>query len=219
VLVSGPLDVGPDNFLYVFLPAGLALIPLAMDRLAAVLVAALLMLMFVFLEILTIGVYFLPAAGAMSVAALVSAPPSITKRRREVEELLQRFHGWARVHDDIRALAVVGSWARETPRHDSDLDLVVLTDIPDDYAEGSHWVRELGRFELVGTRARGRLTERRLRSPTGLEIDVGFAHTGWASVPLDAGTRRVVEDGLRPVYDPDGRLARLPKADVRSPKS
>jgi hypothetical protein len=69
-LVTGPLDVSDEHFLYVFLPAFFALIPLAMDRLAALLVAAGLMLLFVFLEILTIGVYYLPAAGAMSAAAL-----------------------------------------------------------------------------------------------------------------------------------------------------
>lgn len=73
VLTLGPLHGGrdPASFPYVFLPAAAALLPLASDRLAALLVAALLMLLFTALEVLTIGVYFLPAAGAMSAAALV----------------------------------------------------------------------------------------------------------------------------------------------------
>jgi hypothetical protein len=73
--VLGPLDVGREsgNFPYIFMPALVALIPLASDRLAALIIAAVLMLLFVFLEILTIGVYFLPAAGAMSAAALVAS--------------------------------------------------------------------------------------------------------------------------------------------------
>jgi len=48
---------------------------LASDRLAALLLAAALMLLFCALEVLTIGVYFLPAAGAMSAAALVRISP------------------------------------------------------------------------------------------------------------------------------------------------
>ena len=73
MVVLGPLHEGryPGSFPYVFLPAVAALMPLASDRLAAQLVAAILMLLFVFLEILSVGVYFLPAAGSMSYAALL----------------------------------------------------------------------------------------------------------------------------------------------------
>jgi hypothetical protein len=73
VLTLGPLNGArdPASFPYVFLPAAATLLPLASDRLAALLLAASLMLLFTALEVLTIGVYFLPAAGAMSAAALV----------------------------------------------------------------------------------------------------------------------------------------------------
>jgi hypothetical protein len=77
VLTLGPLQVGgdPASFPYVFTPALATLLPLASDRLAAVLLAAGLMLLFCALEVLTIGVYFLPAAGAMSAAAVVRTSP------------------------------------------------------------------------------------------------------------------------------------------------
>jgi hypothetical protein len=72
VLTTGPLNAGrdPNAFPYVFTPAAITLLPLASDRLAAQLTAAALLLLFTALEILTIGIYFLPAAGAMSAAAL-----------------------------------------------------------------------------------------------------------------------------------------------------
>jgi hypothetical protein len=72
VLVLGPLEASDDPaaFPYVFIPAVAALLPLASDRLVALILAAALMLLFTALEILTIGVYFMPAAGAMSAAAL-----------------------------------------------------------------------------------------------------------------------------------------------------
>jgi hypothetical protein len=72
VLVLGPLQASEDPaaFPYVFIPAVATLLPLASDRLTAIILAAGLMLLFTALEILTIGVYFLPAAGAMSAAAM-----------------------------------------------------------------------------------------------------------------------------------------------------
>lgn len=78
VLVLGPLEASrdPASFPYVFLPAVATLLPLASDRAAAYILAALLMLLFTALELLTIGVYFLPAAGAMSAAALVRTAPA-----------------------------------------------------------------------------------------------------------------------------------------------
>jgi hypothetical protein len=73
VLVQGPLHASrdPASFPSVFTPAVASLLPLASDRSAAYILAAALMLLFTALEVLTIGVYFLPAAGAMSYAALV----------------------------------------------------------------------------------------------------------------------------------------------------
>jgi hypothetical protein len=72
VLTLGPLHASDDPaaFPYVFLPAAVTLLPLASDRLAAILLAAFLLLLFCALEVLTVGVYFLPAAGAVSGAAM-----------------------------------------------------------------------------------------------------------------------------------------------------
>ena len=80
-LTLGPLDAGrdPASFPYVFTPAAATLLPLASDRLAALLLAAFLMLLFCALELLTIGVYFLPAAGAMAAAALARTAPADQK--------------------------------------------------------------------------------------------------------------------------------------------
>ena len=42
---------------------------------------------------------------------------------------------------------------------------------------------------------------------------MGIASPSWASTdPVDEGTRRVVEDGMRIVYDPDRLLVRLADA-------
>jgi uncharacterized protein len=96
---------------------------------------------------------------------------------------------------------------------DSDIDLVLLTSDPAAYVETSDWIQGFVQGELVATRDWGAITERRIRVPTGLEIEVGVGTSDWAMTdPVDPGTRRVVREGFRMLYDPQGLLAALAAA-------
>jgi hypothetical protein len=117
---------------------------------------------------------------------------------------------WAAERDDIVAAAIVGSWARGAARKDSDVDLILLTEDVSIF-EGDGWIAELApAAELARTAEWGAIAERRLRLPSGLEIEVGIGHSSWArTAPVDPGTRAVVRDGLWPVFDPRGLLGEL----------
>jgi hypothetical protein len=104
----------------------------------------------------------------------------------------------------------------------SDVDLVVLTNCMDIYVTSAIWIDEAtdGQARIMRTRKWGPLTERRVRLPSGLEIEFGFAPTSWADiVPVDAGTASVISDGFRIVYDPDGLLTRLVDAVRRQARA
>lgn len=137
-----------------------------------------------------------------------------SERRREVESFLERARSWAATREDIVAVALVGSWARGAARPDSDVDLVVLTDDPSAYLERDDWVEALAPdAALVRTGDWGAIVERRLRLPSGLEVEVGIAQPSWAGKsPVDPGTRRVVVDGMEALYDPRRLLATLVRA-------
>ena len=52
------------------------------------------------------------------------------------------------------------------------------------------------------TKEWGRLTERRVRLSSGLEVDFGFVDPSWtATDPVDPGTASVVLDGCQPMLD------------------
>jgi len=109
----------------------------------------------------------------------------------------------------VVGLLLVGSYARDAARPDSDVDLVLLTTDRDAYLAEE----ELGLGELVRTRQWGVITERRFRTPSGLEVELGVGNPDWASVdPVDPGTRKVVTDGARILHDPGGALGALLKA-------
>jgi predicted nucleotidyltransferase len=135
------------------------------------------------------------------------------ERCREVAQLAQTIAAWATGRSDVRAVAVVGSWARNEARMDSDLDVVVLTDRLEHYLDADDWVEH-----AVGERASviremewgPVLTERRLVLRSGLHVEFGFAPLPWASTePVDAGTARVVRNGFWPLVDPGGVLDEL----------
>jgi predicted nucleotidyltransferase len=136
----------------------------------------------------------------------------VTDRRTErLDAVLERARRFAAKRPEVAAVALVGSYARGTPRPDSDIDLVVLSSDPERLLRSAGWYAEFGEgATLVRSEDFGAIQERRLRLPDGLEIEVGIGRPSWASLdPLDDGTRRVVAEGLVSVHDPAGLLARV----------
>lgn len=137
------------------------------------------------------------------------------ERQLEYDQVVEFALGWASSQPAIRALALVGSYARAEASMSSDIDLVLLADEPEVYVAGTDWIRSAaGRSgKIIRSKAWGPLRERRVELPSGLVVEYGFAPTSWASVdPLDDGTARVVADGFRILYDPEGLLDRLATA-------
>ncbi|MFE6687606.1 nucleotidyltransferase domain-containing protein [Streptomyces sp. NPDC057743] len=134
------------------------------------------------------------------------------QRAAEMREITGRITHWAAGRLDIVGLLLVGSYARNAARADSDIDLVLLTTDRSRYADGS-WAEGLALGELVRTRAWGPISERRYALASGLEVEINIGSPHWARTdPVDPGTRRVVTDGARPLHDPAGLLDALIRA-------
>jgi hypothetical protein len=58
---------------------------------------------------------------------------------------------WAADREDIRAMALIGSWARGDPQQGSDIDLLLLSDRGVDYRLRWEWLPEIP-FEGAGYR-------------------------------------------------------------------
>ena len=112
-----------------------------------------------------------------------------------LDALLQRVVEWAAARPDIRAVALVGSYARGDERPDSDVDVVLLTTEPRRYIDADDWAYELGATRPLRTQQWGDITERRFALENGLELEFGIGTPDWAGLPE-----------MRPLYDPDGLL-------------
>lgn len=129
---------------------------------------------------------------------------------------------WARQRDDVRALLVVGSQARANVPADrwSDLDLVLIVDDPEPYAEDPSWVREFGQPVLtfledtpVGQR------ERRVLYESGEDVDFPlFPVTALELFEQSENAAHLLARGYRVLVDRIGlaeRLARVAAAVER----
>jgi len=133
-----------------------------------------------------------------------------------ITPLLTRFVRWAVMRDPVLAVALLGSYARDEARPDSDVDLIVITSDPGRFRHQTQWVDDLPWKQLgieVSSWADedyGALWSRRLILSTGREVEVGFAAPSWAAIdPIDAGTKEVVQGGMRILLDPSGLLNQL----------
>ncbi len=138
------------------------------------------------------------------------APAGIPRERAaEADDVVARVTRWTADRPDVVGLLLVGSYARDAARPDSDVDLVLLTTDQARYADHT-WADDLALGALIRIRSWGPVTERRFVTASGLEVEFNIGSPAWASVdPVDPGTYRVVTGGARPLHDPTGALAEL----------
>ncbi len=123
--------------------------------------------------------------------------------------LFEQIKAWAAQQQDIEAVLLVGSYARGTARADSDVDLVILTTQPERYLRSVAFAETFGIISRSTKEDWGRVTSMRVWYQDGLEVEYGVTLPDWAAQPLDPGTRQVIADGMRVIFDRQGALAGL----------
>ncbi len=124
-----------------------------------------------------------------------------------VERFLDDLVDWVRSQPDIRAVGLVGSYARGAATPTSDVDLVLLARQPGQYLNNTDWARRFGLIRDQRVEDYGRLTSLRVWYADGLEVEYGLTDLTWAAPPLDAGTARVIADGLRVLFEHEPLLS------------
>jgi predicted nucleotidyltransferase len=129
-----------------------------------------------------------------------------------VTGFLEAFIPWAKIQSDVMGVALVGSYARNGATEKSDIDLIILTRDVAKYLQSQEWRSAFGKVEKSKVENWGRVETLRVFYENGFEVEYNFSTPEWAGVPVDSGTRRVVSDGMRILYDPKGILEILQKA-------
>lgn len=133
----------------------------------------------------------------------------MTDQIKNPNDLLSTITQWAPSQAELIALALVGSHARAAARPDSDIDLVLIACNPQHYLLSPDWVEQFGSTRLTTIEPYGKLTSIRVFYRNGLEVEFSITSEEWIALPLDAGTERVIEDGLLILFERDACLTRL----------
>src|SRR5215208_664267 len=91
-----------------------------------------------------------------------------------IREFLNSFVNWTSAREDVQAIGLVGSYARDEARDDSDIDFVILTSQPENYLEDLIWMEHFGQVEKYQTEDYGKLTSVRVWYQNGMEVEYGF---------------------------------------------
>lgn len=122
-----------------------------------------------------------------------------TKAR--VDGFLFEFKRWAATEAGIHAVALVGSHARNTATLESDVDLIVVTTPPNIYLEFKQWTSLFGNVLRDQVENYGKCTSLRVWYDEGFEVEYGFVDESWAALPLEDGTRKVIADGMKIMFE------------------
>ena len=133
------------------------------------------------------------------------------KTVEHIRDFLDAFIPWASGQPDVHGIALVGSYARGEAMDDSDIDLVILTDQHQKYLDERQWVERFGVAVKHQTEAYGKLISLRVWYQDGYEVEYGITMPDWAAIPLDAGTRRVISDGMMVLFERGDLLSRHTK--------
>jgi predicted nucleotidyltransferase len=126
-------------------------------------------------------------------------------------DFLDPFVAWASGQPDVQGIALVGSYARGEARADSDLDLVILTGLSQSYLDDLKWIERFGEVEKVQVEDYGRLQSVRVWYRNGREVEYGITGPDWASMPLDPGSRDVIQGGMVVLFERGMLLSRHAK--------
>jgi uncharacterized protein len=126
---------------------------------------------------------------------------------KDTKLFLTNFTGWAKSQNDIEGLFLVGSYAKNLSRENSDIDLVIITKEPIAYLDNPLWIDNFGKPKKIIDEDWGLLRTKRVFYDSGLEVEFNFTNSDWIKTnPIDEGTKKVLTDGNKILLDKTGQL-------------
>lgn len=126
-----------------------------------------------------------------------------------MEMMMKAIVEWVEKEPYIQALILVGSYAHGTNKETSDIDLCIITTRKEEIVEKPEFIEAFGRVQKKQIEYYGACTSVRVWYEEGQEVEFGIVEPSWISVPLDQGTRKVLNDGYIVFVDKEDYFTNL----------
>ena len=136
-----------------------------------------------------------------------------------VASFIEAVRIWAASSPDVQGLALVGSHARGKSTPESDVDLLYLVEDVERFLRDMRWTQSLGDPVRTETEKWGNVRSIRIWYQDGLEAEFSVALAGWAGLPLDPGSVRILREGIVTLLDPRGILTAALESLEESPSN
>ncbi len=131
------------------------------------------------------------------------------KLNKDIQNILTQVVHWAKNQEDIKGIALIGSYARGTANKDSDIDLVILAKNHKNYLSDLTWLNQFGNNNLIKKERYGKVTSLHVQYLNSHEIEFAITTSAWTKIPPDRGTAKVIQDGIQILYDPYHLLKKI----------
>ena len=119
-----------------------------------------------------------------------------------IDFIIHKLTTWGHKRTDIVAQGVIGSYANNCAKSDSDLDLIIVSKNKNELISNQEWLELVGKPYSIQLEYYGKVTSLRVNYSFQPEIEYGVTDLSWVKSPLDPDTRKVISGGMQAYYDP-----------------
>ena len=128
----------------------------------------------------------------------------------KLESLTRKLNLLAEKNEDLLAILLVGSYARNKQHDKSDIDIMIITTDETRYFSDYKWINVIAEASAVEKENWGIVNTLRFFSGN-TEIELNISSTEWITLPLDPETERVLRDGYKIIFERNDSLHRIKK--------
>ena len=126
----------------------------------------------------------------------------------EVEAINHKLNLLAEKNEDILAILLVGSYARNKQHDKSDIDIMIITTDETKYFSDYNWIDEIAEASAIEKENWGMVNTLRCFSDQ-TEIEFNICPTEWIILPTDPETERVLRDGYKIIFERNDSLREI----------
>lgn len=116
-----------------------------------------------------------------------------------------KLNVFAAQSEDIAAILLVGSYARNEQHDKSDIDIMIITGDEMKYITDCSWVNSIADISSIEKENWGIVNTLRCFSKQ-TEIEFNICTTEWITLPLDPETEKVLRDGYKIIFERNDSL-------------